>query len=153
MTRCSFSRFTPISLVLHLLAFAILAVPVVAQSADDSRLSYDVTQEVTLGGTVSLVVTKPTAEMIMGSHLLMMTVSGLVDASLGRWGLQGEDALRVTPGQYVEVTGIMKTLKNKRVFLSRNVKTGGKVYTMRNTHGIPVSPQARQRAAEKGTSL
>ena len=153
MRRCFFSRLTPIIVALHALAFAILAAPLTAQSADDSRLSYDVTQEVTLSGTVSAVLTRPAPGMIMGSHLLLITVSGTVDASLGRWGLHGKGALTVTPGQQVEVTGIMKTLKDGEVFVVRNVKAGGKVYTMRNTHGIPVSPQARQRAAEKGESL
>ena len=39
----------------------------------------------------------------------------------------------------------------------RTVKADGQVYTMRNQHGIPVSPQARERAsakpAQKGDSL
>jgi hypothetical protein len=86
----------------------------------------------------------------MGSHLLLTTVSGPVDASLGRWGLLGRDALSVTPGQQVEVTGVMKTLKNKKVFVARIVKIGDKIYSMRNEHGIPLSPQARERAIEMG---
>jgi hypothetical protein len=103
---------------------------------------------VTLRGAVSGVLTKPAPGMIMGSHLLLTTVSGPVDASLGRWGLQGKDALSVTAGQQVEVTGVMKTLKNKVVFVARIVKIGDKVYRMRNEHGIPLSPQARERAIE-----
>jgi hypothetical protein len=152
MPRCSFSRLALIS-ALHALAFAILAASLTAQSTDDSRLSYDVSQEVTLTGAVSGVLARPAPGMIMGSHLLLITAAGTVDASLGRWGLEGEGAIAVTPGQQVEVTGIMKTLKDQKVFLTRNVKVGDKVYTMRNTHGIPVSPQARQRAVEKGESL
>jgi len=153
--RCS--RFNnPTRMILGLLIglmTAILVVPVIAQTADDSRLYYDATKEVTLSGTVSGVLTKPAPRMMMGAHLLLATVSGTVDASLGRWGLQGEAALSVTVGKQVEVTGVMKTLNNKEVFLVRTVKVGGKVYTMRNEHGIPVSPQTRWRAAEKGESL
>jgi hypothetical protein len=63
--------------------------------------------------------------------------------------LQGEDALSVTVGQQVEVTGVMKTLKNKAVFVVRIVEIGDKVYRMRNEHGIPLSPQARERAIER----
>jgi hypothetical protein len=139
--------------VLTGLMFTILVVPLIAQTADDSCVCYDVTKEVTLSGTVSGVLTKPTAGMIMGSHLLLATVSGAVDASLGRWGLQGEGALAVTVGQQVEMTGVMRVLKNREVFLARTVKVGGKVYPIRNEHGIPVSPQTRKRAAEKGESL
>jgi hypothetical protein len=135
------------------LLFAILVVPLNAQTAGDSHVYYDVTQEVTLSGTVSAVLVKPAPGMIMGSHLLLATISGQVDASLGNWALQGKGALSVTPGQQVEVTGVMKTLNHKQVFIARTVKAGGKVYTMRNEHGIPVSPQARELATRKGESL
>jgi hypothetical protein len=93
----------------------------------------------------------------MGSHLLFTTISGPLDASLGRFGLQGKGALSVAAGQQVEVTGVMKTIMDKQVFLARTVKAGGRVYTIRNEHGVPMSPQARDRAngktAQKGGKL
>jgi hypothetical protein len=121
-----------------------------AQTADRSAApsSYDVSREVTLNGTVSAVLRQGSAGMILGPHLLLTTLSGPVDASLGRWGLRGKGALSVAPGQQVEVTGVMKTLRDKQVFLARTVKVGDRVYTMRNEHGIPVSPQTRKRAGE-----
>jgi hypothetical protein len=72
-----------------------------------------------------------------------------VDASLGRFGLLGKDAASVAAGQQIEVTGVMKTIKDKQVFLVRTVKAGGQVYTIRNEHGVPVPPQARERASRK----
>jgi hypothetical protein len=118
---------------------------------------YDVAREVTLKGTVSSVLTKPSPGMIMGSHLLLATASGEVDASLGRFGLVGKGALSVAAGQQVEVTGVMKTLMEKQVFVARTVKVGEQVYTMRNQHGFQVSPQTRQRlrqmTTQKGDSL
>ncbi|MFZ0360765.1 MAG: hypothetical protein ABSC07_14770 [Terriglobales bacterium] len=118
---------------------------------------YDIAKEVTLTGTVSTVLTRPSAGMIAGSHLVLATASGEVDASLGRWGLQGKGGLSVAAGEQVEVTGVHKTLKGRQVFVVRTVKADGQVYTMRNQHGIPVSPQARERAsakpAQKGDSL
>ena len=92
---------------------------------------------------------KPSAGMIMGSHLLLATPSGPVDASLGRFGLLGKGAVSVTAGQQIEVTGVMKTLNDKQVLLVRTVKTGGQIYTIRNQHGFPVPPQARERASRK----
>ena len=93
----------------------------------------------------------------MGSHLLLTTPSGPMDASLGTFGLRGKGALSAATGQQVEVSGVMKTVKDKQVFLARTVKVGGQVYTIRNEHGFPVSPQARERAngktAQKGESL
>jgi hypothetical protein len=111
--------------------------------------SYDVSREVTLSGTVSSVLTKPAPGMIMGSHLLFVTSSGPVDASLGKFALLGDDALAVIAGQQVEVTGVAKIIKDRPVFLVRIVKAGGTVYVIRNKHGFVVSPEARERATRK----
>jgi hypothetical protein len=130
------------------LLFVIVAVPLGAQPASEPHPYYDQRQEVTLKATVSSVLTRPSAGMIVGSHLLLETPSGTVDASLGRFGLEGKGALSVTAGEQVEVTGVMKTLKNQQVFVVRTVKVGSQVYTMRNEHGIQVSPQSRARASQ-----
>lgn len=130
---------------------AMFAVPLTAQPGDPH--AYDVSREVTLNGTISAVVTKTTPGMLMGAHLVLTTTSGTVDASLGRWALQGKHPLSVSSGQQVEVTGIMETIKGKEVFIARTVKSGGNVYTLRNQHGIEISPQTRERAAQKGESL
>jgi len=157
------SRFTkPIRMIAGLLTgllFAILASPLSAQpkAVHESHPYYDVTKEVTLNGTVSSVVSGPSKGMIVGSHLLLQTASGNVDASLGKWGLAGKGALSVASGQRVDVTGVMKTVRNKEVFMVRVVKTNGKIYAIRNAHGVPVSPQGREHAsqkiAQKGESL
>ncbi len=128
--------------------------PVQAQTAGVVTRSagpygYDITNEVTLNGRVSSVLTSPSPGMVMGSHLLLATLSGSVDISLGMFGLRGKGALSVTVGQQVEVTGVMKTIKDKQVFLARAVRVGNQIYAIRNGHGIPVSPQARERAGQK----
>jgi len=147
MRRC-FGKFTPlIAGLLAGLLFAILVVPLIAQPA---REFYNVREEVTLSGTVSSVLRGPAPGMIWGGHLMIDTLHGKVDASLGRWGLEGKGAPTVKPGQQVEVTGIIKTVRNKEVLVTRTLKVNGKIYAMRTQHGIAVSPQARQRAAEKG---
>jgi hypothetical protein len=112
-------------------------------------LSYNVTGEATLTGTVSSVLIKAAPGMIVGSHLLLATPVGPVDASLGRFGLQGAGAVSVAAGQQIEATGVMKTIKDKSFFLVRTVKVGDQVYTIRNQHGFPVSPRARQRASQQ----
>jgi hypothetical protein len=99
---------------------------------------YDITKDVKLTGTVSNVVKAPTREMNMvaGSHLIVATKGGEVDASLGQFAMRGKGALSVTPGQQVEVTGVMKTLNGKQVFVTRLVQSGGRTYTIRNEHGF-----------------
>jgi hypothetical protein len=150
MRRCRCTK--PTRLIAGLLTgllFAILAVPLIAQPAHESHPFYDIRKEVTLKGTVSSVVDKPTEGMILGSHLMLETASGKLDASLGKWGLVGKGALSVTPGQQVEVTGVTKTIRDREVFIVRVVKTDGRVYTVRNEHGEPQLAQPRERASQK----
>jgi hypothetical protein len=125
--------------------------PVQAQTSAIAAgpFGYDASKEVTLNGTVSTVLMGPSAGMIPGSHLVLATLSGPVDASLGIFGLRGKGAVTVAAGQQIEVTGVMSTIKGKQVFLVRTVKLGGAVYTIRNEHGFPVPPQARMRASQK----
>jgi hypothetical protein len=145
----------PIPMIAGLLCgllFAISAVPLGAQPAPTAHPYYDMAKEVTLDATVSSVLVKGAEGTGAGAHLMLRTSSGAVDASLGRWGLVGKGALSVAAGQHVKVTGEMKTIKNKEVFVARTVTVGSRVYAMRNEHGIPVSPQARARAGRKVTA-
>ncbi len=130
------------------LLFAILAVPLGAKAVPQTHPYYDITKEVTLTGTVSSVYTKPAEGMIFGSHLMLETASGQLDASLGKWAMQGKGGLSVTAGQAVEVTGVMKTVKDKQVFVVRTVNANGHIYTIRNKYGVPMSPQSRERAKQ-----
>ena len=147
---------------LALLSLVPVLPPVQAQAASVTKdsvrpFSYNISEEVTLKGTVSSVLAKPTRGMIMGSHLLVSTSSGTVDASLGTFGLRGKAALQVKAGDTVEMTGIMKTIKGQPVFLTRTVKADNQLYTVRNEHGFPLAPSARsgasRRAAQKGEAL
>ncbi|HLM83125.1 MAG TPA: hypothetical protein VK302_21180 [Terriglobales bacterium] len=115
----------------------------------ENPLSYEVSKEVTLAGTVASVLAKASPGMLWGSHLRLATASGEVDASLGMWGLRGRGALSVRTGQQIEMTGVMKMIGNRQVFLARTVKVEDRVYALRNEHGIPVPPQSRERVSQK----
>ena len=139
---------------LALLSLVPVLPPVQAQAASVTKdsvrpFSYNISEEVTLKGTVSSVLAKPTRGMIMGSHLLVSTSSGTVDASLGTFGLRGKAALQVKAGDAVEMTGIMKTIKGQQVFLTRTVKADNQLYTLRNEHGFPVKPATHEHASRK----
>ncbi len=124
-----------------------------AQATTSARsatpFSYDIAEEVTVAGTVSSVLINAAPGMIVGSHLLLAASSGPMDASLGRFGLRGYGAVSVAAGQQIEATGVLKTIKDKPVLLVRIVKVGSEVYTIRNQHGVLLSPQARERASHK----
>jgi hypothetical protein len=142
---------------LTLLALLSLAVPIHAQTAAVAKrptapagpFNYDASKETTLSGTVSSVLKKSNPGMIMGSHLLFQTSSGAVDASLGGFALLGKGALSVSPGQQVSVTGVMKTINDKPVFLARTVKVGSEVYTIRNERGLLLTPQSHERQSQQ----
>jgi hypothetical protein len=136
---------------------AAMAIPLAAQSSPAPHpFSYDIRNEVTINGTVSSVLPKSAPGLVSGSHLLVATASGNLDVSLGRFGLHGKGVPQIVAGQQIEVTGVMKTIKGQQVFLARTVKVSGETYTIRNEHGIEISPQARpgvQKAEAKGNSL
>lgn len=144
------NRFTkPILLVAGLL-LAIAAIPLLAQPAHPSHPFYDQNKEVTLSGTVSSLIDRASVEPMIGPHLLFTTTAGEVDASLGKFALRGKNTPNLAPGQQVEVTGVMKTIRNKQVFVARTVKVEGRVYSLRSRFGVPVSPQSRKRASQQG---
>jgi len=145
--------YLPIAGLTISLWVAFLCVLVAAQASSDANPAYKATQEVTVRGTVSAVLTEPSPGMIMGAHLLLAIDQSTLDVSLGRFALQGKSALSVKVGEEIVVTGVMKTLREKRVFLARSVTARGQVYTIRTAHGIPVSPKARERALQDGKSL
>ncbi|MGA3104000.1 MAG: hypothetical protein ABSD53_05940 [Terriglobales bacterium] len=110
---------------------------------------YDVADEVTVSGTVSSIVPRATLGMMPGAHLLLATPSGPIDGSLGRFGLRGAGAVSVSAGEQVEATGVMRTIGGRSVFLVRSVTANGRTYSVRNEHGVLLSPQARQRTGQK----
>lgn len=131
-----------------LLAVSALAVPVMAQTAKPVRRApvapqYDVRQEVTLKGTVGQVVTKPSKGMLVGTHMMVTTSSGVVDAHLGEFAMRGKNALKVTPGESVQMVGVMKNSGKEHVFLVRSVKTGSTEFAVRNEHGYLLTPASR----------
>jgi hypothetical protein len=144
------SRF-PALVPFVVLALCLFATPTHAQTAEGTTSSvvppkYDITQEVTLIGTVSSVVknTAPEMQMLGGSHLIVETTSGKIDASLGGYAMKAVGALSVSPGQQVQVTGVMKTIRDQQVFVTRLVQVNGQIYKIRNEHGFVLAPEPRK---------
>lgn len=134
------------------LALTTLVFPLSAQPVSNAHPYYDVSREITLTGTVSSVLTKPSKGMIIGTHLLLLTSSGTVDASLGRFAMSGNQPFLVTPGQQIEVTGITKTLNHRQVLIVRLAKSNGETYTVRDQRGLAIRSRTRAHAATKGES-
>jgi len=126
------------------LFFGWLAAPAGAQTVAAVNAArpapvYDASKEVTLTGTVSNVMTKPSAGMIAGGHLIVTTAKGSVDAHVGR-RLSGKEAIAVKAGDSVKLVGVMATLNHNQVFLVRTAEDGGHTYTIRNQKGFLMTP-------------
>jgi hypothetical protein len=131
--------------VLLAVAFALCVsvLPLHAQTSDVSTKPvahpwYDMSQEVRLSGTISVVEKTPArgTEAIIGSHLIMETSTGKVDASLGSYALKGKSPVSLSSGQQVQMLGVMKTIKGQQVFVARVLQVNGHQYTIRNEHGF-----------------
>jgi hypothetical protein len=106
--------------------------------------AYQASKEVTLEGTVYSVITKPTAGMLMGAHAILATPAGDVDAHLGNYAMKGANPLTLTPGERVQVVGVMSTRAGGRqVLLVRTVQAGSHTYTIRNKNGFLLKPATK----------
>lgn len=143
--------WSPAFSLLVFVALCFFPAPADAQSAEAAVKAapaprYDIAREVTLVGTLNAVVTKTTPEMNMlgGSHLIIETAAGKIDASLGAYRMTGNDALAPEHGSRIQVTGVMSAIRGQQVFVTRLVVAGNRVYKIRNEHGFVISPVARQ---------
>ncbi len=147
------------ALVLCLFAAQIFAQPLTGTTRPTPRPRYDITKEVTITGSISSVVKRatPSMKMMPGSHLVVTTSSGTVDASLGRFAMKGKNPLSFTAGEQVRLTGVIHTTSTgKEVFMARLVQANGHIYKIRNEHGFAYAPAARKDSAKsesKGGSL
>jgi hypothetical protein len=141
------------------LALFVFALPLHAQTAASTTKTfahytgYDVRQEVSISGAVSSVVKTPArgTEVMPGSHLIVATSAGEVDASLGKYALAGKSPLSVKPGQQVQMLGVMRTVGERQVFVVRVVQVDGHSYALRNAHGFADPSIARGGAPKSQT--
>jgi hypothetical protein len=127
--------------LLTCLLFAILAVPLGAQPAPDSRSGrvtvpvYNAAREITLSGSIQMVVTKHTKGVPSGMHLMVSSPKGLVDAHLGPF-MSKQTKAALVAGMPVKIVGAMATLRGKNYLLAREVTVGDRTVTVRSKHGL-----------------
>ena len=130
------------------IAILAIAVPMRAQTAAQTTARpaavpaprYEASKEVTLQGNVLDVVTKPPAGKLIGTHVIVATSSGDVDAHLGSYAMKGANAFTLTTGERVQLVGVMTISGANRVFLVRTIQSGSHVYKIRNEHGALLHP-------------
>lgn len=126
-----------------------------AQSAgsaqDQIAPFYDTTKETKIQGTIRQIEAVKTG--VAGTHLMIETQNGAVDAHLGASPAADAKRLGLSVGQSVEITGLMATIGGSNVFLTRTLVVDTRTITLRSEHGIPVRaamPQKTAAAAPKG---
>lgn len=130
-------------LALALNAGSVHAQATAATTTSSVPLRYDVTKEVTFAATVQNVPSKSPHGFTSTSGLTLQTASGTVQGSLTQFTLSGKEALSITAGEHVQVTGVMTTtMQNKQLFLIRTIEINGRTYAIRNERGFPLAHPA-----------
>jgi xanthosine utilization system XapX-like protein len=132
------------------LLFAILAIPLAATTAPESRgrgfgPAYDAAHETTLNGTIQEVVTKRVAGSPVGMHLLVAGPEGVVDAHVGPY-LTKDTQEALHAGLPVQIVGAVEQLQGKSILLARQLIFGGRTVTVRSENGFLMRAHASRSA-------
>ncbi|HTU32465.1 MAG TPA: hypothetical protein VMF66_01530 [Candidatus Acidoferrum sp.] len=135
---------------------AVIAAPLGAQTAPSRQTTntmvpaYDLSKEVKVQGTIEKINGFGNNGPI-GTHILVQTASGVVDAHLGFGSAVSSKNLGISIGQNVTVVGMMETVGSSSVLMARILTTPSRVIVLRNEHGIPIR-STTHRKAQAGTS-
>lgn len=116
--------------------------PVLAHQAKEratSRPAYDLSKEMRIQGTIRNVsMRSSSAAGLPGTHLMLRTDRGLVDAHLGSGFTVEAEHMRLRPGQPVVLTGVMTRYNGSSILVVRILTTSNHIYVLRNERGMPV---------------
>lgn len=134
--------------LLTLMAFSVFTGPSQAATATKRivtpKYQYDASKEVTLKGTISSVVKKPSSGMLVGEHLMLTTSSGSVDAHVGSYISRDKHLNSLASGQSISAVGVKMNVNGREVFIVRTIDADGRTITVRNQKGFLVgaAPQS-----------
>jgi hypothetical protein len=136
---------------------ASLAVPLSADTSKTFKRTYspplyDAAKEVTIEGTIQSVVKKPTPGLMLGAHLMVSTSKGVVDAHIGGFVLQGQHPYSPSVGGTVKLVGVMATVNQKQVFLTRTIESGDATFQVRTEHGYLIMPGTKASLVKASTT-
>lgn len=119
----------------------LLGTAAIAQSAASTKPlpAYDLAKELKIQGTVRMISTRSDPSSgLPGTHLMLRTPRGVVDAHLGsRFAVKAEH-VRLRAGQTVEVTGMMTRYNGNPILVVRILTTSSHIYVLRDEQGMPV---------------
>ena len=142
-----------------MLILTLVAMPAFAQKAGQVPSQngvipvYDSAHEITVQGNIERIVASPRWGAPIGTHVVVATPGGLVDAHLGRFVTKGTSELNLHTGDVVHIVGAMAMIEGKQVLLVRTLTVGSQTLVIRNERGFLVQPGAatsRSKASVKG---
>ena len=143
--------------LLTALVITLLAAPLNAGTSKTFKRTvvaprYEVSKEVTLEGTIQSVVKKPTPGSMLGTHLMVSTSKGTVDAHIGFFVTRGPHAYTPTVGESVKIVGVTTTINHKEIFLTRTIETGSRTVQVRTKTGFLIVPGVKGRMVKTSTT-
>jgi len=113
-----------------------------APSAAQFPTPYDLSKEIKIQGTIQQIDTS-NDRVPIGTHVLLQTSSGVVDAHLGPLNKASLGALNLSVGESLTLTGMNESTSSGTVFLARILTTPSRVVILRNERGFPVRSLVR----------
>jgi hypothetical protein len=110
--------------------------------------AYDLTKEVKVQGTIEKINGFGTNGPI-GTHILIETAAGTVDAHLGFGSASNPKQLGIAVGQNVSVIGMMEAVGSANVLMARILTTPSRIVVLRNEHGVPIRGVPRRSSHTK----
>ena len=133
------------------ISLAALAPSALAQAAQDQLAPvYNASKETKIQGTIQQIETVKAG--LAGTHLMILTQNGTVDAHLGAGPAADAKRLGLLLGQSVEIIGMAATMAGSNVFLARTLVVDSRTITLRNAQGIPVRAVMPQKPAGSAAS-
>jgi hypothetical protein len=101
---------------------------------------YDPSTETTISGTIEQINTVD-AMCHAGTHVVIKTDKGNVDVGLGPTQFLTDQKLELKKGDTIKVIGAKANTKKGEVFIARQITSGEKTVTLRDTKGVPAWPR------------
>lgn len=98
---------------------------------------YDIAKEIKVQGTIAKI-DGFVASGPIGTHILIQSAAGLVDAHLGFGPASSPKHLGLFVGESITVIGMMQTAGDTSVLMARILTTPSHIFVLRNEHGLPI---------------
>lgn len=123
-----------------------------APSVSQKNLSYDVSRESVLKGTV-IQYTASSSAAPLGPHVTVSTGSGVVDVHLGNARLLEASHLSLSAGDSIQIVGENISYGAGTQFVARVIQKGNQTVALRTTRGFPLAPMGKLGPRTEGGAL